>query len=43
MFQAKNTKICVSGGDFSRSRLWGSVVVALQFKKTDVQSYEADR
>lgn len=36
-------KMCVLGRDVSLSYLWGSVVVALQFEKTDVQSYEADR
>ncbi|XP_073235911.1 nuclear envelope integral membrane protein 1a-like [Porites lutea] len=41
-FQAKNMKMCVSGRDVSLSHLWGSVVVALRFEKTDVQSYEAD-
>ena len=36
-------KMCVSGRNVSLSHLWGSVVVALRFEKTDVQSYEADR
>ena len=42
-FKEKNMKVCVLGRDVSLSHLWGSVVVALQFEKTDVQSYEADR
>ena len=41
--QAKDMKMCVLGRDVSLSHLWGSVVVALRFEKTDVQSYEADR
>ena len=35
--------ICVDGGELSLSRLWGSVKVKLEFQKTDVQSYEAER
>ena len=42
-FRASNVKMCVLGRDVSLSYLWGSVVVALEFNKTDVQSYEADR
>ena len=35
--------ICVNGGELSLSRLWSSVKVQLEFHKTDVHSYEAER
>lgn len=35
--------VCVHGGELTLWRLWGSVTVMLEFDKTEVQSYEAER
>jgi len=35
--------VCVYGGELTLSRIWGSVKVVLEFDKTEVQFYEAER
>lgn len=34
---------CLHGDKLSLTRLWGSVKVELNFNKTEVHTYEADR
>ncbi|KAJ7375384.1 hypothetical protein OS493_002144 [Desmophyllum pertusum] len=34
--------VCVHGGELTLYRLWGSVIVVLEFESTDVQFYEAE-
>ncbi len=41
--ESSTIAVCVHGGELTLSRLWGSVIVELEFDKTEVQFYEAER